>query len=343
MRKLQLSFAFVGFAVRRGSATVTAAQNAATRRLVALGDVHGDYDKASAALIHAGLMHPRTGAWSGGETTLVQTGDLVDRGHQDKEVLDLFMRLEQEALAVGGKVVVLVGNHEDMVIHGREDYVAKQSLPAFGGVQARRESMSAKGRYGKWIRGLPLVYRDMRTVFIHAFLEPGLANPEFLVYCSDLLQKHCSKASFLSSPPPPAIEGKQVIPPEGIIGGVNHIYSAFVANRSEVEAAWRRGGVPEARDLCAAIEATIHECFWRRPKTARRDVDDLTTALRLTDADRMVVGHTPSSDGRITKHYDDRLVVIDVGMSRWMRDQPPKLLEFIESGLTVTIEELTAK
>ena len=52
--------------------------------------------------------------WTGGRTTLVQTGDFMDRGAGVKAVLDLLMRLETEASAAGGRVVVLLGNHETM-------------------------------------------------------------------------------------------------------------------------------------------------------------------------------------------------------------------------------------
>ncbi len=48
-------------------------------RLVAVGDVHGEYDGLVSILQEAALIDDQN-LWIGVETTLVQTGDLVDRG-----------------------------------------------------------------------------------------------------------------------------------------------------------------------------------------------------------------------------------------------------------------------
>jgi hypothetical protein len=88
-------------------------------RIVAVGDLHGDYDNF--VLI---LKNPKVGLvddglhWSGGKTHFVQSGDILDRGDRAKEILDLLMRLEVEAEAAGGKVHVLLGNHEELTITG---------------------------------------------------------------------------------------------------------------------------------------------------------------------------------------------------------------------------------
>jgi hypothetical protein len=47
---------------------------AAPQRLVAIGDMHGDYDKALRVLSMAGLIDA-SGRWSGGQTVAVQVGD----------------------------------------------------------------------------------------------------------------------------------------------------------------------------------------------------------------------------------------------------------------------------
>jgi hypothetical protein len=89
----------------------------AGERIVAIGDIHGNYDGFVSILQRAGLVDDEA-HWIGGETTFVQTGDIFDRGVEVFEVLDLLMRLEQEAAAVGGRVIVLMGNHEGMNLVG---------------------------------------------------------------------------------------------------------------------------------------------------------------------------------------------------------------------------------
>ncbi|MDP6581505.1 MAG: metallophosphoesterase [Vicinamibacterales bacterium] len=80
-------------------------------RVVAIGDIHGAAGQFRALLETVGLTDSSQ-RWVGGRTTLVQTGDITDRGTGVKLVLDLLMRLESEASAAGGRVVVLLGNHE---------------------------------------------------------------------------------------------------------------------------------------------------------------------------------------------------------------------------------------
>ena len=82
-------------------------------RVVAVGDIHGAAGQFRALLETVGLTDSSQ-RWTGGQTTLVQTGDFTDRGAGVKAVLDLLMRLETEASAAGGEVIVLLGNHETM-------------------------------------------------------------------------------------------------------------------------------------------------------------------------------------------------------------------------------------
>ena len=76
--------------------------SAAPRRIVALGDLHGDLDAARAALRLAGAIDG-TDRWVGGDLVVVQTGDQLDRGDQEQAVLELLERLQDEALAAGGR------------------------------------------------------------------------------------------------------------------------------------------------------------------------------------------------------------------------------------------------
>lgn len=69
----------------------------AGERLFAIGDLHGDYSKAKAALQLAGLLNEE-GYWSGGKARLVQLGDLMDRGAYSLDCINLFERLKVSPL-----------------------------------------------------------------------------------------------------------------------------------------------------------------------------------------------------------------------------------------------------
>src|SRR3954452_6320280 len=82
-------------------------------RIVAIGDVHGAGNGFVAILQRAGLIDGQQ-RWSGGNAILVQTGDLLDRGQDVRQILDLLIALEPQAAAAGGRVQALLGNHEVM-------------------------------------------------------------------------------------------------------------------------------------------------------------------------------------------------------------------------------------
>src|SRR5229473_1013166 len=103
------------FLVLVGLAWAEPAKTPADQResVVAIGDVHGDFDDFVIILQRAGLIDAQH-HWTGGRTTLVQVGDLLDRGPKPRAAMDLLMSLEKEAPKAGGRVVSLLGNHEMM-------------------------------------------------------------------------------------------------------------------------------------------------------------------------------------------------------------------------------------
>ena len=70
-----------------------------------MGDVHGDYDAAISALKLAGAIDDNL-RWIGGDLTIVQTGDQLDRGDQERAILDLFERIADEAHEAGGAFIL---------------------------------------------------------------------------------------------------------------------------------------------------------------------------------------------------------------------------------------------
>ena len=81
------------------------------RKLVAVGDVHGQFEGFVKILRHAKLINAQH-HWCGGHNRLVQIGDILDRGPFSLKVDALLDQLQTEALMSGGEVIRLVGNHE---------------------------------------------------------------------------------------------------------------------------------------------------------------------------------------------------------------------------------------
>jgi hypothetical protein len=117
--------------------------------VVAIGDVHGDFDDFVAILQRTGLIDKQN-HWTGGKTTFVQVGDLLDRGPKPREVMDLMMALEKEAGQAGGRVVSLLGNHEMMNIMGDLRYVTPVNYASFADGNSEKRQKAAYDEYMKW-------------------------------------------------------------------------------------------------------------------------------------------------------------------------------------------------
>ncbi len=147
-------------------------------RLVAIGDIHGSYDGLTTILKRTGLVDEKL-RWSGGHTTVVQTGDYTDRGADTKKVMDLLMRLEREAKSAGAQFTVLAGNHEIMNLIGDLRDVTPEICAAFATADspARQEEgwkqyeRVAKARASA-VTPAPPVYSKTREAWIEAH-PPG--------------------------------------------------------------------------------------------------------------------------------------------------------------------------
>ena len=90
--------------------------------MVAIGDVHGEYEKLRSIFLHAKLIDPAN-TWTGGGSVFVQTGDVIDRGPKSFESVNLIRSLQEQAQKTGGRGIRLFGNHELMLLQGDHRYV----------------------------------------------------------------------------------------------------------------------------------------------------------------------------------------------------------------------------
>jgi len=144
-------------------------------RIVAVGDVHGDYAQFVKVLRAAGVID-EANRWAAGKTHLVQTGDVLDRGPDSRKAMDLLMDLEAQAARAGGAVHALIGNHEAMVLLDDWRYVHPGEVAAFGSAAAWRRAMGPDGTYGRWIRSHPTAIRVNDLLFVHAGIVPAVAR-----------------------------------------------------------------------------------------------------------------------------------------------------------------------
>ena len=92
------------------------------QRLVCVGDVHGDFKALEEFLTIGGVYDPKEGKWIGGNTILVQCGDVLDRGSEELVCFELLTKLSRQAPQDGGHVILLYGNHEALNCQGLFHY-----------------------------------------------------------------------------------------------------------------------------------------------------------------------------------------------------------------------------
>ncbi|KAF5186780.1 Shewanella-like protein phosphatase [Thalictrum thalictroides] len=140
-------------------------------RLVAIGDLHGDLDKSKQALRIAGLIDPLTDRWIGGDTTVVQIGDVLDRGGDELKILYFLEKLKREAFRCGGSIITMIGNHEIMNIDGDFRYITPSGLHEFKAwadwfqIGIAMKNLCGGSMENNMFQGIPFTFPRMRKEF----------------------------------------------------------------------------------------------------------------------------------------------------------------------------------
>ena len=264
-------------------------------RIVAVGDVHGAYDRFVEILRAAGLIDDRL-RWTGGRAHLVQLGDVLDRGPDSLKALDLLDRLQKDAARAGGAVHMLLGNHEVMRMLGDLRYTTPGEYQAFTttksdeirnayverakaanepvtpmpplGLVEMRVAFGQDGRYGKWLRTLNTVMAIDGIVFVHGGISPAVADLPCDTINETVRRELTTDLAKTRSDPLVSLSAR----PDGPL--------------------WYRGLAEE-------------------PETFAPMVDEL---LAKQKARAIVVGHTVTPTGRVRPRFGGKVIQIDTGM-----------------------------
>ena len=135
-----------------------------SKRHIIIGDIHGELPGLEEILNHAGVID-RDHNWSGLDTVLVQTGDVIDRGPHSIESVSLLQILQQQATkARKGKVVRLCGNHELWLLQGNYRHAT------FDHPEALAKELKAEINAGH----VTAAYTNGQRLFTHAGLRSRL-------------------------------------------------------------------------------------------------------------------------------------------------------------------------
>lgn len=308
------------------------------RRIVAVGDLHGDLDKARCALETAGVLSSDgQGLWIGGETVLIQLGDILDRGEDELAILSLLKSLDIQARAHGGAVFQVNGNHETMNVEGDFRYVDngafdecidfldyleecehnwEEAFVSWCAVSGRwkHDRKVSQNYWAPW----NLVKRQKGVIARSILMRPGgslaceLARHGVVLKVDDWLFCH---------------------------GGLLPHHVAYGLERLNREVSQWMKGPSEADDspqIPFIATKGYDSIVWNRLFSRDRpELEDyqleqiqylLEETLQSVGAKAMVVGHTPQPMG-VNCKYNCNIWRIDVGMSRGVLDSSPEVLE----------------
>ncbi|GAB3020791.1 metallophosphoesterase [Bowmanella dokdonensis] len=149
-------------------------QNAS--RIAAISDIHGQFGLLD-QLLKAHRIVDENGRWHFSDGHLVVVGDVFDRGPQVTESLWYLYRLDSQARKAGGRVHLLLGNHEVMVLNGDLRYLHDkyQEIETLLG-KTQAELYGDGMVLGAWLRTRNVLVKINDMLFAHGGLHPKLAE-----------------------------------------------------------------------------------------------------------------------------------------------------------------------
>ena len=247
------------------------------KRVVAIGDLHGDLAATRAAFKAAGLIDDKD-AWIGKDTVVVQLGDILDRGDDEQAILDLIFKLEGEAKAAGGELVMLLGNHELMNAAGDFRYVTRGAMTDFDDANGgpRAQVLGPGGLYAKKLAAHDVIAIVGDTVYSHA----GVVG-DFVTQVSAV---NMSSRCWL----------------DGQLGGPR---DRPIAMESEESPVWTRAFGVDPVD-CAAAKAALEKLGVKRMVVAHTPQQQGINAVCDNTVWRIDVG--------MSKHYGGPIEVLEI-------------------------------
>ena len=316
---------FRAAALALAALTAGNAAAAAPQRIVAVGDLHGDYAAWRDIARAAGVIDAR-GHWSGGKTILVQMGDITDRGPDSLKIVRSLQQLQKEAPRKGGKAIVILGNHEAMNLIGDNRYTTPGEYAAFADSQsaarrdrvyeANRAALEAAARAtnptitpeqvrSAWMADHPLGWVEHRLAWGPSgeLGKWATANPA-IVKIGGTLFVHGGVSAEYAKQPFDAVNRRVAT---AMAAGDDSPTSILTDPLGPL---WYRGLVQADADAQAARVAA------KPPLPPLTQEQELTAVLAAYGAQRIVVAHTPSLQGiQITN--GGHLARIDTGISRF--------------------------
>ncbi len=144
-----------------------------------VSDIEGNF-RAFRQLLQGNKIIDENFNWAFGNGHLVLTGDFVDRGNQQTEVLWLIYSLEEKAKAAGGYVHYVLGNHEIMNLSGDLRYLHSKYVSNAVLLQENFVSLLGENsELGRWLRTKNVMEKVGDILFCHGGISAAVNRMDF--------------------------------------------------------------------------------------------------------------------------------------------------------------------
>ncbi len=144
--------------------------------IAVISDIHGNYLVYTDLLKGVGIIDEDLN-WNFGKGHLVILGDMFDRGDMVTEVLWHLFGLEIQAEKAGGRVHVLLGNHEFMALRNDLCYAnPKYAMTSSFSDKDYADHFSGETVLGRWLRSKPVVITIDDIMFVHAGISDEMVQ-----------------------------------------------------------------------------------------------------------------------------------------------------------------------
>jgi len=280
-------------------------------RIVAVGDVHGDLMAFVYVLRNAGLIPSEEqlaknqelewDTWIGKSAFLVQVGDQLDRGDEERLILHLLLTLRDQARKQGGEVCILLGNHELMNVAFDFRFVTSGGFAEFTLLDRELELFNDEAE-------LERLSTDCHPLFdkVPEYMKPRLVA----------MRPGGPTAMMMAEFNVAVIIGQYVF----VHGGLKqlHLTSSSNVDFPLEQLNWEtrrylRGEGPEPRVL-QLEDSPLWVRDYSNPNPRESECRELENTLKRLGASHMVVGHTPQAGG-INCACEGKVWRVDTGLS----------------------------
>ncbi|AAW39848.1 metallophosphoesterase [Dehalococcoides mccartyi] len=263
----------------------------------ALGDLHGKYNQVMHTLTREGFVD-EAGNWIAKDTTLVQAGDIVDRGYGGTKLINKMQVLDAQASKMGSRITTLMGNHD--IVFGAVARELKTLPPELLSQAGKVRSKELLGKYAEYFRSTG---NETSAKLMELFADG---------------RGHVAEALSADSK---TLEWLKDRPAMYVKDGVLYVHAdspnVYMQLLKEAKIKGFKGSNLEivnkyTKELAKTTEGSKHFYDLMVKNRYQMTKESAMEMLKTFDAERLVHGHTPQG-GRITSKYDGLVTNIDSG------------------------------